>query len=330
MKVIIGGSSSTGSSLLNRCLGRHQEVVISGETSLFARPQLITKWEQHKGRLQNWSKFKPLRSHGWHRENGVVLLNDEWGLTHDELTGLIDSASTYETFIQIMEGSILTTANKSAWIEKTPANALTLPNLSMRLDRAYYITIVRHPLETIASMIHRGYDTLYSCGIFLLNSCFGLSIKSERWRMIRFEDFLEDYRAVTAEIIADVGLNPDLIDWDQSTQKIKLNSWRFAEDQLPQPMKHSRFDGLDIDTQQEVLGLIDCLRINPHFKIAGISAKYLDVRSIAKVTGYDIDHRKSSRSNMDFNNRLRKSLILRTMSMDPVNIFNSPFEIVNS
>ena len=328
MKVVIGGSSSTGSSLLNQCLGRHRDVVISAETSLYARPQLLTKWETNKARILNWSKLKPLRSHGWHRENGVAIPHNSWSVTNEDIDRLVRQAVDFDTFITSLEQSILMPNAGSVWVEKTPANALMIPAWSEVLRNTHFIIMVRHPLEAIASMIHRGYDTLYACGIFLLNTSFGLTTDSDNCIVVPYEEFLGSYKAITEDIALSVGLDPALFDWVTSTGDTKMDSWRYAEDELPQPVVHDRFQSLPSQLQREVLDLVECLRIKESFQIAGMVAKYLDITSLAQATGYELTPVGGKVQIASYKTKLRNSLLKRTALKDPVNIFNTPFEIV--
>ena len=328
MKLIIGGSSSTGSSLLNQCLGRHHDVLISPETSLFARPQLIRAWDTYKHRILNWGKLKPLRSYGWHRENGVAIPYREWWITADDLGNLIEHREDFSSFIQGLEKVLKDRNQKSIWVEKTPANALNMASLSNVLSNTEYIVMVRHPLEAIASMIHRGYDPLYACGIFLLNSSYALSIDSTKCRVIQYEDFLQDYQSITEKIIAEAGLDPACMDWASSEDNIKIDSWRYAEDELPKAATHDRFQTLPLTLQQQVLCLINCLRIKDDFQIAGSTAKFLNIKALADATGYEFPLINDT-SMMDyFKRQLRRDLIKRTALMDPINMFNAPFEII--
>jgi len=329
MKIVIGGSSSTGSSLLNHCLGRHRDVVISAETSIYARPQLLTNWETYKARILNWSKLKPIRSHGWHRENGIAIPHNIWGVTIEDIDHLVKQAADFDTFINTLEQAILMSNPRSVWVEKTPANALLIPALSEAQKETYFITMIRHPLEAIASMINRGYDTLYACGIYLLNTSFGLATDSDNCIVIRYEEFLGTYQAITERVALSAGLDPALFDWITSTGDIKIESWRYAEDELPQPTVHNRFQSLSSQIQREVLDIVECLRIKESFRIAGKVAKYSDITSVAQATGYDIPTVGRRVQIASYKTKLRSSLLKRTVLWDPVNIFNAPFEIVH-
>jgi len=328
MKIIIGGSSSTGSSLLNQCLGRHRDILISPETSIYARPQLITHWHTYKDRILNWGKLKPLRSYGWHRENGINIPYDTWGVSDEDIRLIVERSENFDSFIKDIEQSILTHNHGTIWVEKTPANALTIPVLCGLLNDTLYITMVRHPLEAIASMINRGYEVLYACGIFLLNSSFGLSTDSDSCKVIRYEDFLENYQTMTERIITSVGLDPNLIDWIHSPRETKIDSWRHAEDELPQRVTHNRFQSLTPVIQREITNLVSCLRIKSTFQIAGQTAKYPDISSIAEATSYNLPETDVKVNINHYKRLFKNSLLKRTTLLDPINVFNSPFEIV--
>ncbi len=305
-------------------------MIISPETSIYARPQLVTDWDRYKPRILNWSKLRPLRSHGWHRENGVSIPNGDWGVTDKEIELSIEQSQGFNSFISRVEQSIQEHNQGLVWVEKTPANALNMAALCDVLSDVQFIIMVRHPLEAIASMINRGYDTLDACAIFLLNSSFALATDTSRCQIIRYEEFLNQYQQVTEEVLSSVDLDPQEIDWVSSSSNIKLESWRFAEDDLPQPAVHDRFQSLSTLLQQEILGIVASLRIKEGFQIAGKSVMHRNIRAVARATGYELPLINSMADIKSYKRKLARSLIWRTTLMDPINIFNTPFEIIQA
>ena len=73
---------------------------------------------------------------------------------------------------------------------------------------------------------------------------------------------------------------------------------------------------------------MECLRIKESFHIAGRVAKYPDIASLAQATGYELASVGGGVQIASYKRKLRNSLLKRTALKDPVNIFNTPFEIV--
>ena len=68
MQVIMGGSGSTGSSLLKNIMNRHQEIFAGGETAFFAKKMIYDNWLKARSRILKRKLFG-LRNFGWHIYN---------------------------------------------------------------------------------------------------------------------------------------------------------------------------------------------------------------------------------------------------------------------
>ena len=213
MIMLIGGSSSTGSSLLNQLLGRHPRMTISEESSLFARPQLITEWSKYKDRIIRSSPLRPLKSYGWHRENGVTIPYNSWQINRDRLGDMIQKHSRFSQFVKELKQDILTNQDTNVWAEKTPADALAMDLVSKLRGDTFLVSMLRHPLEAVASMVFRGYHPIYACCIYLLNTAFALSTDSNRKSIVKYEDLVDNYELVIEELLSNVGLRSVEIDW---------------------------------------------------------------------------------------------------------------------
>ena len=327
--IIIGGSSSSGSSLLNQCLGRHRDVAISSETSIFARPQLIEQWDKQKSRLFDNNKLTPLRSYGWHRENGVQWPLQEWNLTLDELNHFVLIAEDYDQFINLLKNAILTKNGKSLWVEKTPANSILFSLLSKLFDTAVLVLTVRDPLEAIASMIIRGFDPLYAACIYLINSSMGLSIQTDKCVVVKYEDFVVNYQKLTKEILDKAGISSGHIDWTAEDEHIKIKSWRYAENELPVLVKHNRFESLAMGQQQFVFSILRSLRIREDFSLFDVKPKFKSIEEIALHLNYKlplIEIKKELKSTIRM--QYICQLASRSLRLDPYNWLNSPFTFV--
>ncbi len=70
--VIMGGSGSTGSSLLKNILNRNSKIFAGTETSLFCKKGIYFNWSSAKSRLLKRG-VRGLRNFGFHIYNGTDL-----------------------------------------------------------------------------------------------------------------------------------------------------------------------------------------------------------------------------------------------------------------
>ncbi len=325
MIMIIGGASSTGSSLLNQLLGRHPRVLISQESSLFARPQLIMDWTRYKKRMLYWNKLNSLKSHGWHRENGLTIPSDTWQTSNQFLSEMIEIEHTYPRFIALLKGHILTKNDVDVWVEKTPANALTMSLLSQVLEGVHFITTIRDPLEAIASMVHRGFDAVYASCVYLLNSSFAMQSTLSNWTLVKYEALILDYKSIVAQLVDTAGLSIDQIDWNLTGEDVKIKGWRYYENRLPQRSEESRFKTLPIVQQRLILMAIQHLKIDPKFHVYGQRPSLLTIKDIAECYGYIVPNSTETEGKNVIRHKLKKAAINRSFRLDPINYFNFPF-----
>ena len=100
MQVIMGGSGSTGSSLLKNILNRHHDIFSGGETAFFAKKMIYEKWKKARPRVLKRKLFG-LRNHGWHIYNGTDLLQQEYLWDEVDLEAALMTSSSLKEFTSI-------------------------------------------------------------------------------------------------------------------------------------------------------------------------------------------------------------------------------------
>ncbi|MBK7410802.1 MAG: sulfotransferase [Saprospirales bacterium] len=136
--ILIGGSPSTGSSVLVNMLNRHPDVVAGPETYLFIHPKLYTEWPAYRWFLLHRSKWGGLKSIGWFRKNGADLLDPFYGWTQESLSAEIPQALDLPAFAEAFFSKSRKGKDASRWVEKSPSNALCLDLFSttFRVERS--------------------------------------------------------------------------------------------------------------------------------------------------------------------------------------------------
>ena len=97
MRMLIGGSGSTGSSLLKNILSRHPEIFAGSETSLFTKRELYYNYSMHKWRILK-SFPLGLKSHTFHMYNGADLIHNEYGHSIESIKKLISLTFEFQEF----------------------------------------------------------------------------------------------------------------------------------------------------------------------------------------------------------------------------------------
>jgi hypothetical protein len=191
MRIIIGGSGSTGSSLLKNVLSRHSVLFSGSETSLFTKKELYRDFNANKNRIGK--RFpRGLKSHSYHLYNGIDLLHAEYNHSQASIDELLKNSKDFQSFTDNYFSAALGKFKKQYWIEKTPGNAFLFQEFLKTFDESRVIHIVRNPVDSIASLLRRGNNILYACGIYLLNNAAALESEcSSNYIRVSYEELVD-------------------------------------------------------------------------------------------------------------------------------------------
>jgi phosphoribosylformylglycinamidine (FGAM) synthase PurS component len=289
MQVIMGGSGSTGSSLLKNILNRHHEIFSGGETAFFAKKMIYEDWQKAKSRVLKRKLFG-LRNHGWHIYNGIDLLQEEYLWNNTDLQEILKSSATLNDFTSTFYKKALEERKANIWIEKTPANSACFPFFLKAFENGKAIHMVRNPYDTIASLMSRGFDLYYATGVYLLNTASGISANDpERVHTVKYEDLTSRPETTVRKICEFLGVKykAEMLEpQGEVVNNSKLEGWQYDETKAIGQGSVGRFKKLSEESQQEILEAVSAIQIN------GIGKKYyhtqvLNVEEICNELGYD-------------------------------------------
>ncbi len=302
---IIGGSGSTGSSLLKNILYRHPRLFGGGETSLFAKHRVYTHWQQAKYLLTKKGVLG-LRNAGYHLLNGTNLTQEEYCWTKDEVDHLAKRSKTFTHFCHSFFKRPMKAKNADIWFEKTPANVACF-SYFLDVFTGGCIHIVRNPYDTIASLLRRGYAPHYAVGIYLLNTASGLKHYDDpKVHTIRYEDLVKQPEDSIMEIcrFLKISFFPDmLMPGGEHVKESKLKGWQYDETQEIGKKSVGRFYEMPEQTQNLLLEYIQGIEISPAGKdYFGVQIN--GIRDICMALDYDY---LTSKKNT-FGERIKKDL----------------------
>jgi len=233
LRILIGGSGSTGSSLLKNILSRHSSIFAGNETSLFTKKEL---YEDFSGYKKNILKRFPqgLRSHSYHMYNGVDLISDEYGHSMLSLIELIKMSSDFQSFADGFFEKGMDGFGKSHWLEKTPGNAFLFKEFLKTFEHSKTIHLIRNPLDTIYSLIRRGFNLVESCGIYLLNTASALRAEDhDDYYQLKYEDLIKDPEIIVKRLLNFLNLpfEEEVLESGNpyGIAETKIESWNYDE-----------------------------------------------------------------------------------------------------
>jgi len=311
MPAIIGGSSSTGSSLLVNILNRHSEIYAGPETHLFTKPRLYNDWQKHKEAILT-KKGNGLKSPGIHRFNGVILDDAQ------SISDLLGQAKSLSQFADEYFSSF----GKDDWVEKTPANSYCFDYFLNQFKDGRVILMIRNPYDAIASMAARGISILKAASIYMANTLANFDLRDDaRFRIVSYENLIANPESIISEVCYFLNISFESQMLEPEDEVIMMDGWKQNEKGAMGKESIGRFSDLNQELQNEIIIAVEAIKLNSNewpFK----SVQEQEISDICRLFGYDhlelVDRQKTNKLD------LWKEELESTIKLYPTNIFNYP------
>jgi len=288
MPVLIGGSPSTGSSLLVNLLNRNSRLFAGPETYLFIHPKLFHDWERNKGYLLRPAKLWGLKAPGWFLMNGALLLQAEFGWERAELEELVRASNSLPEFAERFFARPLQRSGASIWVEKSPANAQTLALFPEHFPSGKVIHCTRHPLDVVASLQARGLSPWYAAGAYVFHTAFAL--KAERlpqYHLVKYEALVSEPESTLRAVCRFLGVPYEARMLEPDTEReVRMPGWKHSETGPVAATSVGRFRELPLDQQEILLAALNAFRLKPAF-VEKHALPFDNARAIASHFGYE-------------------------------------------
>ena len=321
MAILIGGSPSTGSSLLRRILNRHSKVFCGSESSIFCKPGLYENWNRNRHKLFRKSVFG-LKNAGWHHLVGLTM-EDDYHLSSQQIKSIAaKSQDSFKQFITSFYAPALNAHQKSIWAEKTPANVFCFKAFAKTFENAKLIHIVRHPQDSIASLVNRGMPAFQAVAVYLLSTSAGLNAPDQSLIFtIRYEDLVGAPESTLKQLMnyLELDYEDQMVEADKNVVGTDhMKGWRYRESGTIASGSIGRFNMLDEQQQVELNSYL-------HFIQTNLYGEYRNISEIASHLNYQLagpDHQR--KYNRVLSNLKTKDQLNRTFRMANFNILNYP------
>lgn len=282
---MIGGSPSTGSSVLVNILNRHPELLAGPETFLFIHPKLYQVWREYRKYLVQRSKLGGLKSEGWFRINGADLLDPFYGWKAPGIAEIIETAVDFPAFADAFFSPSLRQKGASRWVEKSPSNAICLDIFPGHFPGGKVVHTTRNPYDTIASLVSRGHSPFYATAAYLVNTAFALKAAgSDRHHLLKYEKWVLEPEAELSSLFGFLGLawDPEVLEPASGEKDVRMEGWLHNERGKLESGSVGRFGRLEEKDQEAILYLVNRLRIRKDYQ----ERHGLQVSQIADLCGH--------------------------------------------
>ena len=284
MNCFIGGSGSTGSSVLANVLNRHSRLFCGPESYLYTKEQLFDDWNTTKVKILDGK----IKSFPWHRYSRVDIDHEAFDWDRRKLRELINYSPDIFEFSEEFFGNALRAERKYHWIEKTPSNVYCFRELEQRFPNCYLINTIRNPYDTIASLNRRGFSVYYATSLYLLNTAIGLAMKDyENHIPIVYEEMVTRPKEVISQLCMRLGVKfeQNMLAQSKSSFDEDIDSWRQSESSEISPDSIGGFAELSRLVQEEIITTVNALSISP-FYIKKYQIEFPDIPAICEYMNF--------------------------------------------
>ncbi len=282
--IIIGGSPSTGSSLLRQLLNRHSEIVCAPETHIWCKHKIFEDWDMYKLKYLNRSIFG-LDSKGLMHFVGIEA-SEIPNYNSERMKQLLEQSPDVYVFFRLFMMEFFKLRAGQVYGEKTPANAINFKHILETTDDVLCIHTIRNPYDAIASLVARGKTPLAATAFYLYNSAHGLSSrKNNRLVEIRYEDLVENPKLALGGLLSKLtlGFEEQMLNASKNNNAVvtKLEGWNYDETQEVKKGSVGRFNQMDQKIKDDIVLYVWYLKLR---RISDVGFK--SVREINEILDY--------------------------------------------
>ena len=159
----IGSAPSSGSSLLAGLVSKFPDTCWKGELALFDKVEL---WRMPSNRYETACR-RALAGHYYPSPLGGEMDRfltgpHRWDLTPQHISDLAAGSHSHARFTARVVNDRLQHFGNTAWLEKTPGNVYSFPEIAAAFPEARLIAITRSATTTITSLIRRGFAPIHA------------------------------------------------------------------------------------------------------------------------------------------------------------------------
>ncbi len=190
-QVFMGGSPSTGSTLLRIILDRHPRIFGSTELSTFNKQEFLNNFDKKKDEFPAWLT-KGLRTSGYSFYYAFFNNREsDYGITDDQLITWSREADNVKQLLDRFIRHCMKGRQEDIFLEKTPSNVLSFPELSELFPRAKFIHMTRDGRDVLCSLKKRWFTRFQAASAWLFNTAAGIRLReSPRYMEVSYEELV--------------------------------------------------------------------------------------------------------------------------------------------
>ncbi len=227
---LIGGSGSSGSTLLAKALDRHPKIVCTPEMSFFNKHVVYGDFRKFKRNFPRWIS-KGVPTNGYFAYTSMFPWRSASCISDTDLTDWARRSRNIRDFVEQMQTHLFRNNDKSIFVEKTPSNCYCFSDFLEAFPTGRVIHIVRDGRDVVSSLIDRGYDVFKATSMWLYNTAAGLACHdSSRYLMVHYEDLVRqpevEIKKVCEHLSVEYSSKMLVVDGSDMDASRMVSTWR--------------------------------------------------------------------------------------------------------
>lgn len=316
---IIGGSPSTGSSLLRQILNRHSKIVCAHETHIWAKKDIVKNWDGLKQKL-NVVKVLKLRDAGLFPFKGINKVEIP-NFTDVQFNELVNHNHNIFSFFEGFMKRFYDLKPGQIFAEKTPGNVVNFKDILELNEKLACVHTIRNPYDTIASLVARGKSIPEATGFYLMNCSKALNAGvDKRMITIRYENLVQDPQREIQILMDALNLSFEdkmlLPTKPKKGEITKIESWKYDEAGAIGKKSVGRFEELATKEKNDIISFVWNMKLKTR-------DNYTTIPEICQVLEYKVIKPldEFGKDRVAIFNSFNKKLIIKNVNF----MLNSPF-----
>jgi len=310
--ILIGGSSSSGTTLLASVLSRHPDVACGEELSCFDKESVYEMpWPECRHLLTgNPCRRVEIPDLRWRRRLFDGL--EDYGISTGEVRALAREADGLAPFFSSFGGRYLERTRKSRWAEKTPSNVYCVGQFLDLFPGGRAVVMMRDGRDCVLSLMRRGRSLYFSTWIWLCAAAAAKRAEGrERCLVVKYEDLAADPEGALKRIcgFVDVQYAADLLVPQEKDRRTVHESWSVSPAEAISTGAVGRYlEDLDRETEQVLFSfsLTDTAR-------ARYGVSFRTFTEALQAWGYETGERTYPDEPLDYVLRLPRFPVLKRL-----------------
>ncbi len=229
--IFIGGSGSSGNTLLARMFGRHPAVHCSPEMSLFNKREIYGDFTRLKRSLRGWLQWG-VPTRGYSQYFKILPPAEGLLLTKNDLLIAASQADSPRNFADRIQTLALQRSGKIVFAEKTPSDVYCFSELAALYPNCLLVHCIRDGRDVICSLMSRGYNVFEASSIWLYNTACGIGCRDlPNYIEVRYEELVSNPESVLRVLCdkAGVDFDPCMLrpkDGEKASKFAVAGSWK--------------------------------------------------------------------------------------------------------